>query len=223
MSGSLVVLSGGLDSTVCMSIASRDTGAAPVALTFDYGQRTRPELDRASRVTDHFGSEHLVVNLDTRPWGGSALVDTSLEVPPAETQAGETIPVTYVPARNIIFLSVALGIAEARDLDAVYMGVNALDYSGYPDCRPEFIEAFRRVAALGQKRGVEGRAVDIRTPLISMTKAEIVRQGISMQAPLGLTWSCYLDTDRPCGTCESCVLRAKGFSEAGVPDPAIDP
>ena len=225
----LVILSGGLDSTVCMAVAGRDSGPSPVALTFDYGQRHRTELDRAAAVAARFRSEHLVVELDASRWGGSALTDATVEVPDAAgpDDAAEpneqAIPVTYVPARNIIFLSVALGVAEARDLDAVYLGVNALDYSGYPDCRPEFVEAFRRVAAVGQKRGVEGRPVEIRTPLIELTKAGIVRLGADLGAPLELTWSCYRAGPAPCGRCDACVLRAKGFSDAGLDDPALSP
>ena len=225
----LVILSGGLDSTVCMAVAGRDSGHPPVALTFDYGQRHRTELDRAAAVAARFRSEHLVVELDASRWGGSALTDATVEVPDAAgpDDAAEpneqAIPVTYVPARNIIFLSVALGVAEARDLDAVYLGVNALDYSGYPDCRPEFVEAFRRVAAVGQKRGVEGRPVEIRTPLIELTKAGIVRLGADLGAPLELTWSCYRAGPAPCGRCDACVLRAKGFSDAGLDDPALSP
>jgi 7-cyano-7-deazaguanine synthase len=219
MSGHLVVLSGGLDSTVCMALATAEAGSPPLALTFDYGQRHRTELDRSAGVAGHYRSEHLVVVLDTRVWGGSALTDPSIDVPTGD--GGDGIPVTYVPARNSIFLSVALGVAEARDLDAVWIGVNAIDYSGYPDCRPEFIEAFRAVAATGQKRGVEGDPIAIRTPLIDSTKADIVRQGLSLGAPLGLTWSCYRGGDKPCGTCDACVLRARGFAEAGVDDPAL--
>ena len=146
-----MVLSGGLDSTVCMALADAETGAAPLALTFDYGQRHRVELDRAAGVAGHYRSEHLIVHLDTSAWGGSALTDPTIDVP--EIAAADGIPATYVPARNSIFLAVALGVAEARDLDAVWIGVNAIDYSGYPDCRPEFIEAFREVARTGQRRG----------------------------------------------------------------------
>jgi 7-cyano-7-deazaguanine synthase len=219
MSGNLVVLSGGLDSTVCMALAAAEGEAPPLALTFDYGQRHRTELDRSAGVAGHFRSEHLVVALDTSAWGGSALTDPSIDVPTGDL--GDGIPVTYVPARNSIFLAVALGVAEARNLDAVWIGVNAIDYSGYPDCRPEFIEAFRGVAATGQKRGVEGDPIAIRTPLIHSTKADIVRQGLSLGAPLGLTWSCYRGGDRPCGNCDACLLRARGFAEAGVDDPAL--
>lgn len=218
-SGHLVVLSGGLDSTVCMALAEAETGTPPMGLTFDYGQRHRNELDHAAGVAGYFRSEHLVVELNTSAWGGSALTDPSMTIPKGGTEEG--IPATYVPARNSIFLSVALGVAEARGLDAVWIGVNAIDYSGYPDCRPEFIEAFRGVAATGQKRGVEGNPIEIRTPLIEWTKADIVRLGIERHAPLQLTWSCYEGGDRPCGVCDACLLRARGFSEAGVDDPAL--
>ncbi len=219
MAGHLVVLSGGLDSTVCMALAAAETSLPPLALTFDYGQRHRVELDRAAGVAGHYRSEHLVVHLDTSAWGGSALTDDSVDVPTGGV--GDGIPVTYVPARNSIFLAVALGVAEARHLDAVWIGVNAIDYSGYPDCRPEFIEAFRGVARTGQKRGVEGDPIELRTPLIDRTKEEIVRLGMETGAPLQLTWSCYLGGDRPCGGCDACRLRAAGFAAAGVADPAL--
>jgi 7-cyano-7-deazaguanine synthase len=226
--GDLVVLSGGLDSTVCMALAGRESGQPPLALTFDYGQRHRTELDRSAGVAGHYRSEHLVVHLDTTAWGGSALTDPSIDVPAATPPANgpdgssdQGIPVTYVPARNSIFLAVALGVAEARKLDAVWIGVNAIDYSGYPDCRPEFIEAFRGVAATGQRRGVEGNPIAIRTPLIESTKAEIVRMGLDLGAPLSLTWSCYQGGDVPCGVCDACVLRAAGFAAAGADDPAL--
>lgn len=219
MAGHLVVLSGGLDSTVCMALAAKETSTPPLALTFDYGQRHRTELDRAAGVAGHYRAEHLVVRLDTAAWGGSALTDSSIDVPDAGASDG--IPVTYVPARNSIFLAVALGVAEARGLDAVWIGVNAIDYSGYPDCRPEFIEAFRGVAATGQKRGVEGDPIALRTPLIECTKAQIVRLGVEHDAPLHLTWSCYRGGEHPCGTCDACVLRSAGFADAGIADPAL--
>jgi 7-cyano-7-deazaguanine synthase len=217
--GHLVVLSGGLDSTVCMALADREAEGAPLALTFDYGQRHRTELDRAAGVAGHYRAEHLIVAIDTSAWGGSALTDPSMAVPTAGV--GRDIPVTYVPARNSIFLAVALGVAEARGLDAVWIGVNAVDYSGYPDCRPEFIDAFRGVAATGQKRGVEGDPIAIRTPLIETTKAGIVELGVELGAPLGLTWSCYQGGETPCGECDACTLRARGFAQAGVADPAL--
>ena len=215
----LVILSGGLDSTVCMSLATEAAGGPPLALTFDYGQRHRTELDHAAGIAGHFRSEHLVVQIDTSAWGGSALTDPAIAVPTGGTEGD--IPVTYVPARNSIFLAVALGVAEARSLDGVWIGVNAVDYSGYPDCRPEFIEAFRGVAATGQRRGVEGNPVEIHAPLIAATKADIVRMGLARRSPLELTWSCYSGGERPCGVCDACLLRARGFAEAGVDDPAL--
>ena len=224
----LVILSGGLDSTVCMALAAAGghgaTGDvnAPLAVTFDYGQRHRVELTAAAAVAAFYGAEHLVVPIDLTGWGGSALTDASIDVPDAiDGDSDSAIPVTYVPARNLIFLSLAMGIAEARDADDVFIGVNALDYSGYPDCRPEFVASFEATAALALKRWVEGRPVRVRTPLIDLTKAAIVALGVETGAPLHLTWSCYRGGDRPCGTCDSCVLRAKGFAEAGVADPAL--
>lgn len=215
-----MALSGGLDSTVCMAVAREEGSEAPLAVSFDYGQRHRVELDRAAAVARAYDAEHLVVAIDMRGWGGSALTDPSVDVPSAAAPA-DAIPATYVPARNLVFLSLAVGIAEARDSDAVYIGVNALDYSGYPDCRPEFVASFRATAALALKRGVEGRPVDVRTPLIASTKAAIVRRGMELGAPLHLTWSCYRSGTRPCRDCDACSLRARGFAEAGVPDPAL--
>jgi 7-cyano-7-deazaguanine synthase len=213
----LVVLSGGLDSTVCMGVASQQ--GSVLALSFDYGQRHRIELDRAAAVAAFYGAEQLVVKLDASQWGGSALTDDRIAIP---DEGGEGIPVTYVPARNLIFLAVAMGVCEARDTDAAYIGVNALDYSGYPDCRPEFIESFAATAALALRRGVEGRPVEIRTPLLDLSKAQIVQLGVELAAPLHLTWSCYRGGPVPCGACDSCHLRAKGFAEAGIADPALE-
>jgi 7-cyano-7-deazaguanine synthase len=240
MAGDLVLFSGGLDSTVCLALAATQaTGRGdpnPTCLSFDYGQRHRVELERAKRIAAVFGSQQLIVALDTSRWGGSALTDPRLEVPdaagaaPPGAGAGGTaaaagpapeIPATYVPARNISFRAVALGVAEARGLDRVHIGVNAIDYSGYPDCRPEFLQAFREVARLGQRRGVEGRPVEIVAPLVDMSKAEIVRLGTELGAPLDLTWSCYRGGAKPCGTCDACVLRARGFATAGEEDPAL--
>jgi 7-cyano-7-deazaguanine synthase len=203
-----------------MALAAEE--GALLALTFDYGQRHRVELQRAAAVARHFDAEHLVVRLDASQWGGSALTDTSIEVPDYDGQSdAASIPITYVPARNLIFLAVAMGVAEARQADAVYLGVNALDYSGYPDCRPEFVRSFQQTAALALKRGVEGRPVEIRTPLIDLTKAEIVTLGLAHAAPLELSWSCYRPGPTPCLRCDACALRAKGFAEAGVADPAL--
>lgn len=220
------MLSGGLDSTVCLALEDKERkDASPlVALTFDYGQRHRIELVRAAAIARHYDADHLVVRLDASAWGGSALTDETIEIPDANGGADtDDIPVTYVPARNLIFLSVAVGVAEARDLDSVAIGVNALDYSGYPDCRPEFIASFSGTAALALKRGVEGNPVGVHTPLLDRTKAEIVRLGLELGAPIDLTWSCYRGSpdQRPCGTCDACVLRAKGFASAGLDDPAL--
>ena len=219
MTLAIVVLSGGLDSTVCAALAAREADAF-LALSFDYGQTHRVELAAAAAVATHYGAEHLVVELDLRQWGGSALTDAAVDIPPPATSSGD-IPATYVPARNLIFLSVAAGVAEARGADTIYLGVNAIDYSGYPDCRPEFIESFEHTAALALKRGVEGNALAVVTPLIALTKGEIVRLGVTVDAPLHLSWSCYRGGDRPCGRCDSCDLRAKGFAAAGLADPAV--
>lgn len=220
MTGAVVILSGGVDSTVCTAIAV--LAHQPVlALSIDYGQRHRIELACASAIASHYGVEHIEQRLDLSAWGGSALTDSSIDVPTAaDAASGPSIPITYVPGRNLIFLSLAVALAEARGCDSVFIGVNALDYSGYPDCRPEFIESFRRTAALALRVGVEGAAVGVITPLLNLSKADIVRRGVGLNAPLELTWSCYRGDEKPCGDCDSCVLRAKGFAEAGVVDRA---
>lgn len=221
--GDLVLASGGLDSTTCLALALRraEAGAPPpLAVTFDYGQRHRVELDRAAAVAGRLGCPQLVVTIDASRWGGSALTDPTIPVPDAEP-GGTEVPPTYVPARNLVFLSVAVAVAEARGLARVHIGVNALDYSGYPDCRPEFLDAFREAARLGTRCGTEGAPVEVVAPLVAMTKAEIVRAGVEAGAPLELTWSCYQGADRPCGSCDACVLRARGFAEAGLADPAL--
>lgn len=221
MTGAVVVLSGGLDSTVCLAEAVK-AHAPVIALSIDYGQRHRVELERAAAIAARYGVEHITQNLDLSAWGGSALTDASIDIPSAVDAArGPAIPITYVPGRNLIFLSLAVALAEARDCDSVYIGVNALDYSGYPDCRPEFIESFRGTAALALRVGVEGAAVGIVTPLLDLSKADIVRHGVELGAPLELTWSCYRGGAKPCGDCDSCALRAKGFAEAGVVDAAL--
>jgi len=219
------LLSGGLDSSTCLGVARRD-GFECYALSFDYGQRHRVELDAATKVAKLFGVRKLrIVRIDLRAFGASALTG-DVEVPKnrsaEEMQQG--IPVTYVPARNTIFLSFALAWAEVLECSDIFIGVNALDYSGYPDCRPEFIEAFERMANLATKAGVEGRTtMNIHTPLIALSKAEIVRLGAQIGLDFSLTHSCY-DPDqagRPCGRCDACLLRRKGFEEAGLPDPLV--
>jgi 7-cyano-7-deazaguanine synthase len=216
----VVLLSGGLDSTTVAAMA-RAQGWRLLALTIDYNQRHRVELDHAARVAKALGAErHVVLPLDLRAFGGSALT-ADIAVPKDGVQPG--IPVTYVPARNTIFLSVALGWAEAAGARDLFIGVNALDYSGYPDCRPDFIHAFEAMANAATKAGVEGDRFTVHTPLIAMGKADIVRAALAAKAPLELTWSCYDPTPAglPCGLCDSCRLRAKGFADAGVADPAL--
>ena len=216
LTGAVVLLSGGLDSTTVASLL-RSRGEKFSALTLDYSQRHSKEIDAAINIATKLGAaEHLVMKIDLSGIGGSALTDRNIDVP---EPGGEGIPATYVPARNTIFLSLALAFAEARDFDFVYIGANAVDYSGYPDCRPEYIDAFNRMAALALKRGVEGRPVTVVAPLMKMSKAEIVRLGMRLNAPYELSWSCYRGTGKACGRCDSCNLRLKGFMEAGIRDP----
>ncbi len=217
------LLSGGLDSATCLAVARRQ-GFQCYALSFDYGQRHRIELDSARRIARDLGAAwHAVLRIDLRAFGGSALTD-DWEVPKGRSpeELGKGIPVTYVPARNTVFLACALAWAESLGAADIFLGVNAIDYSGYPDCRPEFIEAFERLANLATQAGVEGRIqFKIHTPLIRLSKAEIVRLADSLRVDFRLTHSCY-DPDergRPCGECDSCLLRLKGFREAGLDDP----
>ncbi|HLY19431.1 MAG TPA: 7-cyano-7-deazaguanine synthase QueC [Bryobacteraceae bacterium] len=221
-SKAVCLLSGGLDSSTCLALARRE-GYQCYALSFDYGQRHRVELDAAARVATALGAaRHLVARIDLRQIGHSALTD-DLEVPKGRSarDMSDGIPVTYVPARNTIFLSFALAWAEVLEAPDIFIGVNALDYSGYPDCRSEYIEAFERMANLATKAGVEGRLpIRIHTPLIRLSKAEIVKLGRGLGLDFGLTHSCY-DPDpagHPCGQCDSCLLRRKGFEEAGIAD-----
>lgn len=226
MKRAVVLVSGGLDSATTLAIAQVD-GFAAHALTFDYGQRHSVEIDWARRVCAAAGvAEHKIVPLDLRWMGGSALTD-DLAVP-KDRDLGEIetgIPITYVPARNTIFLAVALGYAETIGAFDIYLGVNALDYSGYPDCRPEFLEAFGTLADLATRAGVEGEGrFVVHAPLIELTKAQIIGRALALGVDLALTHSCYdpLAQGRPCGRCDSCLLRAKGFAEAGLPDPALE-
>jgi 7-cyano-7-deazaguanine synthase len=217
--GSVVLLSGGMDSATCLAIARRE--APPVhALTVLYGQRHDREVASARRLALHFGVvSHAVLRLPIGPLLTSALTDRRTKLPQRGVRPGR-IPPTYVPARNTILLSLALGYAESRRAARIYLGVNAVDYSGYPDCRPEFLEAFGRLARRATRVGVEeGWAPGIRAPLLRKTKADIVRLGERLHVPWGLTWSCYAGGRRPCGRCDACRLRAKGFEEAGVADP----
>ena len=225
MARAVCLVSGGLDSAVCLAVARRE-GLECYALSFDYGQRHRVELEAARRVAEHLGAaKHLIVPIDLRLFGGSALT-ADIAVPRARTndQMAGGIPITYVPARNTVFLSLALAWAEVLLAESIFIGVNAIDYSGYPDCRPEFVEAFERMANLATKAGVEGATkLRIRTPLIKRTKAEIIRLGHDLGVDYSLTHSCY-DPDsqgRACGQCDSCLLRRRGFAESGVEDPTL--
>jgi 7-cyano-7-deazaguanine synthase len=220
----VVLLSGGLDSTTVVAIA-REQGFSIYALSFDYGQSHKIELDAARRIVRKLGAQqHAIVKLDLASFGGSALTtDQPIPKNRSAEAIGTGIPVTYVPARNTVFLALALAWAESLGATDIFIGVNALDYSGYPDCRPEFIEAFERMANLGTKIGVEGgKRIKIHTPLISMTKRQIIEEGLKLGVDYGMTITCYdpSKTGEACGECDACLLRLKGFSEAGVDDPA---
>lgn len=221
MARAIVLLSGGLDSSTTLAMAKQDQFEVH-ALTFAYRQRHGREVAAAKSVAVFMGvRNHRILDLDLRQIGGSALTDDAMEVPVGRglKDISEGIPSTYVPARNTILLGYALAWSEVIDADAIYIGANFRDYSGYPDCRPEYYEAFERVARLGTKRGVEGRPVEIHHPLISLTKGEIISKAVELGVPLELTWSCYLGEEKACGLCDACQLRLKGFQEAGVEDP----
>ncbi len=214
----VVLVSGGLDSATVLAIAKAE-GYDCYSLAFDYGQRHRAELAAAERVALAGGVvEHKTLSLDMSQIGGSALTDMDIAVP---EERSEGIPVTYVPARNTVFLSIALGWAEVLDAGDIWIGVNAVDYSGYPDCRPAYIDAFEQMARLATKRGVEGRGLDIQAPLLKLSKAEIIRKGTELGVDYGLTVSCYQasESGEACGVCDSCFLRKEGFEAAGVADP----
>ena len=213
----IVLLSGGLDSATCLAIAKQN-GYACYALNFDYGQRHRAELAAAQRVALQLGViEYRVIKIDLAGIGGSALTDVNIAVP---TQPSAGVPVTYVPARNTVFLSLALAWAEVLQAPNIFIGVNAIDYSGYPDCRPDYIAAFERMANLGTKAGIEGRSFKIKTPLMHLSKAQIIREGIRLGVDYSATVSCYAATNdgRACGQCDACRFRALGFRDAGVQD-----
>ncbi len=215
MKKAVVLLSGGLDSTTCMAVAHHE-GYRLFPISFDYGQRHSRELECAQKVAEYYKADyHRVFRIDYV--GGNALVDRKVDVP--DFAGGDDIPVTYVPARNILFLSYAAGYAESIGAGTVFIGVSAVDYSGYPDCRPEFIEAFEKVLKVGTKMGVEGSPVKIKTPLINLSKAQSIRLATELGAPLHLTTSCYRGGEKACGVCDSCTLRLRGFREAGMEDP----
>lgn len=214
----IILVSGGLDSATCLALA-KEAGYVCCALSFDYGQRSSSELAAAARIASAMQvADHRVVKLGLDAIGGSALTDTAFDVPEQES---EGIPITYVPARNTVFLAYGLALAEAIDAASIFIGVNSLDYSGYPDCRPEYIEAFQAMMNLATKKAVEGSSISLNTPLISLSKAEIIKTGTLLNVDYSQTVSCYQADDRgkACGSCDSCRFRRQGFLDAGVPDP----
>jgi 7-cyano-7-deazaguanine synthase len=215
----VVLLSGGLDSSTTLYHALAK-GYDCHCLVFDYGQKHKKEIKQAKSVARRAGVASVVVKISL-PWKGSALLDKKISIPRQRKLDDKTIPVTYVPGRNIIFLSFAASFAEATGARTIFIGANAVDYSGYPDCRPQFIRAYQAMLARGLKTSVEGRGIKVETPLIRLTKAQIVRLAVKLQVPLALTWSCYTGGSKPCGVCDSCRLRAQGFAQGRTPDPAI--
>lgn len=221
MKRAVVLLSGGLDSTTCLALATRRFGAEAHCLSFSYGQRHRGEIEQARVIARTLGAaSHRVVRLGMEEIGGSSLTDTSLDVP-KDREENDEVPNTYVPARNTIFLAVAMGLAEVVKADSIFIGVNALDFSGYPDCRPAFVEAFQDLVDVATVEGLEGRGPKIEAPLLHLTKAEIIRLGVSLGVDYSITHSCYDPTagGLACGHCDACHLRRRGFEQAGVPDP----
>jgi 7-cyano-7-deazaguanine synthase len=214
----VILLSGGLDSTTCLAVAKK-AGFECHTLSVYYGQKHSAELNAAKRVAEYFHVPNQTMTISMGEWGGSALTDPAIEVPLADSYQ-DTIPVTYVPARNTIFLSVSLGLAEIIGAKAIFIGANAVDYSGYPDCRPDYFDAFQKMANIATKTGVSGQSIRIETPILTLTKADIIKLGISLGIDYSITVSCYRATDEglACGTCDSCALRKKGFDEAGVVD-----
>lgn len=215
------LLSGGLDSTTCLYVALRD-GYEVTALTVHYGQLHDKEIKAAKKIAEQAGVTHMIVPL-SMPWGGSALTDENIEVPMdrSEQDMGSDIPSTYVPARNTLFLSLASSLAETIGASKIFIGANAIDYSGYPDCRPEYLNSFQQTIKLGTKAGNDGHVLSIEAPLLSLTKKVIVQLGDLLQVPFELTWTCYKGEEHPCQRCDACQLRAKGFEEAKVKDPLL--
>ena len=222
----VVLLSGGLDSATCLAIAA-DAGFTAHAISFRYGQRHEYELDRASQIADSLAAaSHRIVDINLAQFGGSALTDVSIDVPKGESvdSIGDSIPITYVPARNTVFLSLALALAETIGAKDIFIGVNALDYSGYPDCRSEYIQAFEKMANLATRAGVSDESpLVIHAPLINLTKAQIIAKGLSLGVDYAVTLSCYDPNEhqQPCGQCDACLLRSKGFQENGMSDPSL--
>ncbi len=221
MKKAICLLSGGLDSSVCLYVA-RSEGYAPIALSIEYGQRHFREITAARALTKKLVIPHFFSTL-SMPWKGSALLDKTIKLPKDREEHAMSleVPVTYVPGRNSVFLSLAMSCAETEKAEAIFIGANVLDYSGYPDCRPEYLQAVGEAMWRGTKAGVEGRKVEIKAPLIKLTKKDIVLLGQKLGVPFEMTWSCYAGEDKLCGTCDACILRAKGFCEAGIQDPLI--
>ncbi|MCL2890584.1 MAG: 7-cyano-7-deazaguanine synthase QueC [Methanomassiliicoccaceae archaeon] len=216
MPKAVVLLSGGLDSTVTLADSLR-SGNETIALSFRYGQKHMRELDSAKAVASYYKIRHMIVDVDLSSFR-SSLTDNSKEIEKDREAIGSGIPDTYVPARNMIMLSVAAGLCESVDAEMIYIGANVIDYSGYPDCRKEFFDSFEAMISKGTKAGVEGHPIRIVAPILNMTKAQIIKYGKEMNAPLYLTWSCYSGGERPCGHCDSCLIRKKGFADAGYED-----
>ena len=213
----VVLLSGGLDSATTAAIAI-NAGYEAIALSFRYGQRHQRELEAATRIADALGiTEHYTIDVNLSQWGGSALTDQSVAVPQEGVQP-DIIPATYVPGRNTVFIAIALSLAEAKDAEAIYLGINAVDYSGYPDCRPEYLAAYQQLANLSSKVGIEGKAPQLVAPLVKDSKVDIVRRALELGVPIEETWSCYQGQAEPCGLCDSCRIRDRALIEAGKPD-----
>jgi len=217
MPTAVVLLSGGLDSAVTLASAIKD-GYEPIALSFRYGQKHSKEIESAKAICNHYKIEHRIIDIDLSSFD-SSLTKSGAEIPvDRKGKLQDNIPTTYVPARNIIFLSIAAGVAESSGAGSIYIGANSVDYSGYPDCRPEFFRRFEEMLSAGTKAGTEGNPIGIRTPILNLSKAEIVKKGKELNVPLHLTWSCYIGDQKACGRCDSCILRLKGFREAGYKD-----
>ena len=217
MPKAIVLLSGGLDSATTTAQAIAD-GYEPIALSFRYGQRHERELQAAQLISQHFNlSQHFVIDVNLAQWGGSALTDTAIEVPTEGVQS-DSIPITYVPGRNTVFIAIALSLAEAKNAEAIYLGINAVDYSGYPDCRPDYLAAFQKLAQLSSKAGLEGKAPKLVAPLVMDSKTDIVKRALALGVPIDKTWSCYQGGELPCGVCDSCRIRDRALIEAGHPE-----
>lgn len=217
MNKAVVLLSGGLDSATTAAIAIAE-GYQAIALSFRYGQRHNKELEAAQKIANTLGiEEHFIIDVNLSQWGGSSLTDKSMEIPQAGLQEN-VIPSTYVPGRNTVFIAIALSLAEAKNAQAVYLGINAVDYSGYPDCRPEYLQAYQQLASLSSKAGIEGHVPQLIAPLVKDSKADIIRRALELNVPIAQTWSCYQGGEYPCGVCDSCRIRDRALIEVGRPD-----